>query len=160
MPRGDEHRISIFRRGRAHRARCACGWSGHAWNELRPAEADAWHHVHGDGCIVDEDDLPTAAPAPPLAAQHARSASVETLVRRARDLADGPSPYSRQAVGELWHLAGEDPAAVREALGEVARLLQRHSRRSASTADSEWLQLITAKRLLQGALDEETAGIA
>jgi hypothetical protein len=31
----------------------------------------------------------------------------------------------------------------------------RHSRRSASTADSEWLQLITAKRLLQEALEQE-----
>jgi hypothetical protein len=81
--------------------------------------------------------------------------SVERLVNRARALADSPSPYRQQAVSDLWHLAAEDRALVQAAISEIGELLRRHSRRSAGTADSEWLQLITARRLLQEALEQE-----
>ncbi|HEX5265216.1 MAG TPA: hypothetical protein VFW24_00430 [Acidimicrobiales bacterium] len=57
----ERHSVVVERRGTAHRACCTCGWSGHSWNELRPAEADAWHHVHGDERIVDV----RPGPAPP-----------------------------------------------------------------------------------------------
>jgi hypothetical protein len=140
---------------------------GHAWNELRPAEADAWHHLFGDGRVIDVPALATSlagAAARPgrAAAGHVavgarshwaeptrRLPSLESVVNRARALADSPSPYRHQAVDELWRFAAEDRALLEAAIAEIGDLLWRHSRRSASTADSEWLQLITAKRLLQ-----------
>jgi hypothetical protein len=145
---------------------------GHAWNELRPAEADAWHHVFGDDSLVDisavagRADRAAEQPASgsfdaPVGAGNAspesgrRLPSAESLVRRARALADSPSLYRQQAVSELWHLAAEDRALLEAAMSEIGDLLKRHSRRSASTADSEWLQLITAKRLLQETLQQE-----
>jgi hypothetical protein len=79
---------------------------------------------------------------------------VAELINRARALADSPSPYGKQAVPDLWMLAAEDSVAIEAAISEIGELLLRHSRRTASTADSEWLQLITAKRLLQEALVE------
>lgn len=172
MSRGGDHRLTIERRGRSHRACCVCGWAGHAWNELRPAEADAWHHLFGDESVVDISaggdrvdrgvDRPTSVPLdPPPGPAGAspepgrRLPSVERLVNRARALADSPSPYRQQAVSDLWHLAAEDRALVQAAISEIGELLRRHSRRSAGTADSEWLQLITARRLLQEALEQE-----
>jgi hypothetical protein len=160
--------VVIERRGRSHRARCACGWSGHAWNELRPSEADAWHHIHGNSRIVDVSAVPDRADHPtgpvpvitlrstiePAAAPRA-APPVAELISRARALADSPSPYGKQAVPDLWLLASEDSIAIQAAISEIGELLLRHSRRSSSTADSEWLQLITAKRLLQEALEHE-----
>jgi hypothetical protein len=145
---------------------------GHPWNELRPAEADAWHHVFGDDSIVDisaiagRADRTVEQPATgsfeaPVSSGSASSESVrrlpslESLVNRARALADSPSLYRQQAVSELWRLAAEDRALLEAAMSEIGDLLKRHSRRSASTADSEWLQLITAKRLLQETLEQE-----
>lgn len=152
--------MTIHRRGRSHTARCACGWGGHAWNELRPAEADAWHHMYGEARIVDDSEQAVASTAaPPLTSRRPRGASAEALITRARELADGPSPYAGRAATELWHLAAEDPLTIHSAISEISELLWRHSRRSASTADSQWLQLITAKRLLQEALDKESARI-
>lgn len=168
-PAGD-HQVAIQRRGRSHRAWCRCGWKGHAWNELRPAEADAWHHVFGDGSIVDVTSVrdpgnpfsePVAAPEGPdsprdkALEQARRSRLVGGLVGKARSFADSPSPYKRQAIGDLWKLAGEDRSLLRSAVSEIDELLRRHSRVSAHTADSEWLQLITSKRLLQHALEQE-----
>jgi hypothetical protein len=165
-----EHEVVIQRRGRSHRAWCRCGWKGHAWNELRPAEADAWHHVFGDGCIVDVTSVrdpadpfsePTAAvgtadsPRGRALETARRSRVVDTLVGQARSLADSPSPYSRRATGELWRIAGEDRTLLQSAVSEIDELLRRHSRVSAHTADSEWLQLITAKRLLQHTLEQQ-----
>jgi hypothetical protein len=166
--------VVIERRGRSHRARCACGWSGHAWNELRPSEADAWHHIHGNSRIVDVSAVPdrtdpstdhSTGPVPVIAigssTEPARAPRapravppVAELITRARALADSPSPYGKQAVPDLWMLAAEDSVAIQAAISEIGELLLRHSRRTASTADSEWLQLITAKRLLQEALVE------
>jgi hypothetical protein len=139
---------------------------------LRPAEADAWHHLFGDDSLVDIsagadradrglerpasvslDATPGPANAPAESVR--RLPSVERLVNRARALADSPSPYRQQAVSDLWHLAAEDRALVQAAISEIGELLRRHSRRSAGTADSEWLQLITARRLLQEALEQE-----
>jgi hypothetical protein len=159
----------IERRGRSHRARCACGWAGHHWNELRPAEADAWHHVHGDDCVVDLSALGDGAgraveealhPAPPAqvpvpGSRSATAASVESVVHRAQAIADGPSPYRHQAVDELRRFAGDDRVVLQAALSELGRLLSLHEQRSARTADSEWLQLITAKRLVQDTLAQE-----
>jgi hypothetical protein len=168
-----EHDVFIERRGLSHRACCACGWMGHAWNELRPAEADAWHHLFGDNRVIDVAALASSvagAAARPgwVAPGHAgvgarrhlaeptrRLPSLESVVNRARALADSPSPYRHQAVRELWRFAAEDRALLEAAIAEIGDLLWRHSRRSASTADSEWLQLITAKRLLHGLLQQE-----
>jgi hypothetical protein len=166
--------VVIERRGRSHRAGCVCGWTGHAWNELRPAEADAWHHVFGDESVIDisagagrADHVvapPTAGPPEgPIGSATAatesarRLPSLETLVTRARALADSPSPYRQHAAAELWRLAAENRSVLQAAVTEIGDLLRRHSQRSANTADSEWLQLITAKRLLQEALEQEDA---
>jgi hypothetical protein len=175
VSRSGEHEVIIERRGLSHRACCACGWAGHAWNELRPAEADAWHHVFGDDRVIDVPALAgsVAGAARPgfstrgHAAAGARShlqeptrrlPSLESVVNRARALADSPSPYRHQAGDELWHVAAEDRALLQAAILEIGDLLMRHSRRSASTADSEWLQLITAKRLLQETMQQEDRG--
>jgi hypothetical protein len=161
MPRADEHRVVIERRGRAHRAFCACGWTGHAWNELRPAEADAWHHLFGEETVIDVSaagaSAATALTLPPESLPPAgrRAPSVEGVVNRARAFADSPSPYGHQAVRELWRTAAEDQSVLEAAISEIADLLWRHSQRSAGTADSEWLQLITAKRLLQETIEQE-----
>ena len=171
-----DHQVVIQRRGRSHRAWCRCGWKGHAWNELRPAEADAWHHVFGDGCIVDVTSVrdpgdpfsepvaaiqPLGSPRDKAIETARRSRVVEALVGNARSFADSPSPYSRQAIRDLWKLAGEDRVLLQAAVSEIDDLLRRHSRVVAHTADSEWLQLITAKRLLQHALEQEhVAGLA
>jgi hypothetical protein len=172
MARAEEHRVVIERRGRSHRAFCACGWTGHAWNELRPAEADAWHHLFGEETVIDVSAAgasaasaltqgvsgrPGAPTLPPdsLPPTGRRTPSVEAVVNRARAFADSPSPYSHQAVRELWRTAAEDQSLLEAAISEIADLLWRHSQRSAGTADSEWLQLITAKRLLQETIERE-----
>jgi hypothetical protein len=164
--------VVIRRRGRSHTASCPCGWSGHAWNDLRPAEADAWEHVFGTERIVDSAAIPgpgeasAGVPAGPGAGDQAEpeedrtGASAGAVARRARELAGSPSPYGRQGPSELWHLAGGDRTAVRAAISEIAELLAVHSRRSAGTADGEWLDLITAKRLLEESLKEAGVGSA
>ncbi|HEX4862952.1 MAG TPA: hypothetical protein VFV02_02705 [Acidimicrobiales bacterium] len=132
--------------------------------------------MFGEGCIVDVTSVrdpgdpfsePLAAAQPPGSPRDKaietarRSRVVVGLVGKARSFADSPSPYSRPAIGELWKLAGEDRALLQAAVSEIDELLRRHSRVSAHTADSEWLQLITAKRLLQHALEQEhLAGLA
>lgn len=165
-----EHQVVIQRRGRSHRAWCRCGWKGHAWNELRPAEADAWHHVFGDASIVDTTSVrdPSDPFSEPVVAERVpgsprdraletarRSRVVNALVGQSRSFADSPSPYNRQATGELWRIAGEDRTLLQSAVSEIDELLRRHSRVSAHTADSEWLQLITAKRLLQHTFEQQ-----
>jgi hypothetical protein len=143
---------------------CGCGWRSHAWNELRPAEADAWHHVYGEEVIVDISAIPderavgsSLGPAAQTAraARHARSGTppaVAGLVRQAQDLASRPSPYSRDAAPDLWRTAEESDVTIHAAIGEIEELLSRHDRQSSGAADSEWLMLITAKRLLVEAL--------
>jgi hypothetical protein len=84
--------------------------------------------------------------------QAARSRAVEQLVRHAQDLAARPSPYSRDAAPELWQAADQNTVLIQSALTELEELLARHDRQSSRAADSEWLQLITAKRLLFQAL--------
>ncbi|HET9078214.1 MAG TPA: hypothetical protein VFN68_14850 [Acidimicrobiales bacterium] len=158
----------IRRRGRSHRATCGCGWSGHAWNDLRPAEADAWEHVYGTDRIVDASAIPgpgdeaagfpASTPGEGGAEPGRTVAAADALARRARELAGSPSPYARQGPVELWTLAGQDRAAVAAAISEVSELLAAHSRRSAGTADGEWLELITAKRLLEESLREAGVG--
>lgn len=165
-----DHRVTIERRGRSHKCVCSCGWTSHSWNELRPAEADAWHHVFGEEAIVDVSAIPDERSAPGVAPARGRASAgpgpgarigrtVEDLVRQACELADRPSPYTRGAALELWRLAGEDPVLVRAAMAELVELLALHDRRNAGAADSQWLQLITAKRLLgdAGHLDERAA---
>lgn len=164
MSLAQDHRVTIERRGRSHKCVCSCGWRSHAWNELRPAEADAWHHVYGDAVIVDVSAIPDERSVPlgpgerphggyvGPAAEGQTDRAVEELVRQARGLADRPSPYTGGAATELWRQAGEDPLIVQAAIAELVELLARHDRHSARAADSEWLQLITAKRLLGDAL--------
>lgn len=159
------HDVIIRRRGRSHRSSCSCGWTGRSWNELRPAEADAWEHLFGDSRIVEVGTIAGAeehevtpgqlvhaaarAPTPGNGTGTGETAAVSNIVLRARALAGRPSPYSRRARDELWHLASREDAAIAAAISEVEQLLARHSRRSASTADAQWLELITAKRLLE-----------
>ena len=169
MSLAQDHRVTIERRGRSHKCLCSCGWRSHAWNELRPAEADAWHHVYGDSVIVDVSSIPDERSVPLAGGDRAvgvlqgdhgggpagggqTGRMVEDLVRQARELADGPSPYTRGAAPELWRLAHEDSVLVQAAIAELVELLANHDRHSAGAADSEWLQLITAKRLLADAL--------
>jgi hypothetical protein len=125
---------------------------------LRPAEADAWHHIYGDSVIVDVTAIPDERSGPGRSPARAAtgleagpSRAVEALVRQARELAARPSPYTRDSAPELWRAAGEDRVLVGAAVAELVELLARHDRRSAGAADSEWLQLITAKRLLTDA---------
>jgi hypothetical protein len=73
---------------------------------------------------------------------------VDELVRHAQDLASRPSPYSKDAAPELWKAAEENIVALQAAVAGIEELLSKHDRQSAGTADSEWLMLITAKRLL------------
>jgi hypothetical protein len=163
VSRAQDHRVIIERRGRSHKAVCSCSWSSHLWNELRPAESDAWHHVFGEAVIVDVSAIPDERSAP-LAATGASAAgappyrhdehqeAVDQLVRDARELAARPSPYAKDAAPELWRRSGESRLMIQSAVTELEELLARHDRQSAGAADSEWLQLITAKRLLIDAL--------
>lgn len=154
MDQARDHVVTIERRTRSHRAVCVCGWESHAWTELRPAEADAWHHAFGDAAVVDVSQQSQAAPErhTPTQAPEARPQDMEQLVRTARELAGGPSPYSRNTSVELWDAAGRDADAVHKAVAEVEALLATHERKSLGTADGEWLDLMTAKRLLLHAL--------
>jgi hypothetical protein len=93
---------------------------------------------------------PARAGAPPP------SASVQSLVGKARALADSSAPHGRGTTDELLRLAMNDRHVLEEASSQVSELLRRHSRDSANTADSEWLQLLTARRLLQAALEKES----
>ena len=166
MSRAQDHRVIIERRGRSHKAVCTCSWSSHSWNELRPAEADAWHHVFGDGVIVDVSAIPdersVAASAarpgsgPVADVRDGRERDVERLVQHAREHASRPSPYTRDAAPDLWRLSGESRLLVQTAITELEELLERHDKLNAGAADSEWLQLITAKRLLIDSLAHES----
>ncbi len=156
--------MTIERRGRSHKAVCSCSWKSHVWNELRPAEADAWHHVFGDEVIVDVAAIPDERSVPAATAGGSRSGAqvggdrlraIDDLVQQARDLADRPSPYTRGAAFELWRRSGESRGLVTSAVGDIEELLARHDRRNSGAADSEWLQLITAKRLLIDSLGYE-----
>jgi len=150
LRRAQDHVVTIERRGNSHRARCECGWESHAWNELRPAEADAWHHVYGEDVIVDVAQTSHSSPRRSTTGAEDPSTplAVEHLVRRARDLASEPSPYGKNAHCELWEAADHDTVVVRAAAAKVEELLSRHNRQSLGTADNEWLDLMTAKRLL------------
>ncbi len=177
MSRGGDHHVIIKRWGRSHTATCPCGWSGHAWNDLRPAEADAWEHLYGTERIVDTAGIPGPGEeliggrpvlhldglagedqTGPEATDTPAGASPGDVARRARELAGSPSPYGRQGPTELWNLAGGDRGVVQAAVSEISELLAAHSRRSAGTADGEWLDLITAKRLLEESLRESGVG--
>ena len=160
MAGADEHLVVIERRGTAHTARCRCGWSGHSWNELRPAEADAWHHTFGDSRVVEARPVrhePWSDIAGGPGAASPGDAAAERIVARALALAAGTSPHSRRTVEELVQMAGGDPAALRTALSEVIERLRRHSQRTAGAADHEWLQLRTARRLLEEAVAEHAS---
>ncbi|HEX9529814.1 MAG TPA: hypothetical protein VF954_01655, partial [Acidimicrobiales bacterium] len=64
-------------------------------------------------------------------------------------------PYGEQAAGELRRLSGGDRKLAHAAIDQLSELLRRHSRQSKSTADSEWLTLRTARRLLEESLAHE-----
>jgi hypothetical protein len=161
----ERHSVVVERRGTAHRACCACGWSGHSWNELRPAEADAWHHVYGDERIVEV--RPGSAPDPVSTARlvdppgpAGGTLPVDRLVDRARDLARGSAPHSPAAIDELIRAASGDPDSLAAARDHASELLRRHSRRNAGAADDQWLELHTARRLLDAAVSRADADYA
>jgi hypothetical protein len=163
----ERHSVVVERRGTAHRACCTCGWSGHSWNELRPAEADAWHHVHGDERIVDVGPGPAPDPASTarrmaVPGQGEGALPADRLVERARSLARGSAPHSPAAIEELARAASGDADSLAEARDRASDLLRRHSQRNAGAADDEWLELHTARRLLDAALsraDSDYAGL-
>lgn len=112
--------------------------------------------MYGEELIVDvtSESPHVGAGHPTIEAKRAsQSRTVEQLVRKARDLAGTPSPYGKKAHSELWHAADHDPGILQAAVAEVETLLNRHDRQSSHTADGEWLDLITAKRLLLQAMD-------
>ena len=161
----ERHSVIVERRGTAHRACCTCGWAGHSWNELRPAEADAWHHVYGDERVVDvrPGAAPDAASTAAFAQLHGRAEGglpVDRLVDRARALARGSAPHSPATIEELAKAAAGDPDTLAEARDRAAELLRRHSQRNARAADDEWLELHTARRLLEAAVVRADADYA
>lgn len=161
----ERHSVVVERRGTAHRACCTCGWSGHSWNELRPAEADAWHHVYGDERIVEVRPGPAPDPASTAGLVHTQgrpegTLPVDRLVDRARALARGSAPHSPAAIDELAKAASGDADALAEARDRASELLRRHSKRNAGAADDEWLELHTARRLLDAALTRADADYA
>ena len=161
----EHHSVVVERRGTAHRACCTCGWSGHSWNELRPAEADAWHHVYGDERIVEVRPGPAPDPVSTARSVEPRGRAedalpVDRLVDRARDLARGSAPHSPAAIDELTRAASGDPDSLAEARDRASELLRRHSQRNAGAADDEWLELHTARRLLDAAVARADADYA
>ena len=150
-----DHVVVIERRGIAHQARCGCGWMGHRWNELRPAEADAWHHTFGEERVVDGFAADAAAAAarlaPTPAGSGSGSGSVEKLVDVARTLARGTAPHRPAAILDLTRAADGSTTVLSEAEREIGELLRRHARRNGGAADQEWLELHTARRLLDAA---------
>ena len=161
----ERHSVVVERRGTAHRACCACGWFGHSWNELRPAEADAWHHLFGDDRIIDvrpgaAPDAASTAHMAPGGYAPAGTLPVDRLVDTARALARGSSPHSQAGIEELTRAAAGLPDALAEARDRASDLLRRHSQRNAGAADDEWLELHTARRLLDAALSQASADYA
>ncbi|HZU73698.1 MAG TPA: hypothetical protein VE990_13090 [Acidimicrobiales bacterium] len=157
MAASEAHLVVIEHRGVAYRARCRCGWTSHPWNDVRPAEADAWEHTYGDSRLIEGRPPRTEEPVEQIFAAVGAPqapAPVEKVVDRARQLAGGSAPRDPSALHELVELAGRSPATLSEARDATIELLRRHSRRNAGTADSEWLQLHTARRLLEAALTE------
>jgi hypothetical protein len=159
----ERHSVVVERRGTAHRACCTCGWSGHSWNELRPAEADAWHHVYGEARIVEVRPGAAGDPASTarmVAGRGEAALPVDRLVDRARALARGSAPHSPATVDELAKAASGDADALADARDRASELLRRHSQRNAGAADDQWLELHTARRLLDAALARADAGYA
>lgn len=149
MPGREEHSVVIERRGAAHQALCACGWSGHSWNELRPAEADAWHHAFGEDRLVDARSPSDWERLGSLVSEP--SVPIETVITAARSLARSSAPNRPSALDELSRVAGESGEVLMQAQEQIGELLRRHARQSASTADEEWLELHTARRLIEAA---------
>ncbi|HEV2369934.1 MAG TPA: hypothetical protein VGR90_08650 [Acidimicrobiales bacterium] len=151
MPGSDSHLVMIERRGVAHQARCRCGWSGHSWNELRPAEADAWHHTYGDDRVVEVKAAQEGEWGRYAGPGSAVPEPVNRIVDAARSLARSNAPHRPAVIEDLTRAAAGSTAALDEANEEIGDLLRRHARRNAGAADEEWLELHTARRLIEAA---------
>ena len=149
MPSTESHYVVVERHGAAYRSRCGCGWSGHSWSELRPAEADAWHHTYGDDRLVDAATAESQRVAESAALEAARP--VDDIVSAARSLARSATPHRPAVIADLTRAAGSSNAALADAGREIERLLRAHARSSWSTADEQWLELRTARRLIEAA---------
>lgn len=94
------------------------------------------------------------------AAPPAEGLPADRLVDTARALARGSSPHSPAGIDELGRAAGGSPDLLAAARDRASEMLRRHSQRNAGAADDEWLELHTARRLLDAALDRAEAGYA
>jgi hypothetical protein len=158
-----KHSASIEQRRNVFIAICTCGWRGPRARVLRDAEADAWHHQFGESRLVVLDASRAAAYAsspsaePPWMVNDEDSEVVGQLVSRARELARSSAPHRPGVTRELQTMAEGSTARLERARSVVVELLQRHDQDSYGAADSQWLELHTAKRLLDAAADWHTA---
>jgi len=158
-----KHSASIEQRRDVYIAICTCGWRGPRARILREAEADAWHHQFGEGRLVVLDASRPAAYAsspsaePPWMVSDEDTEVVGHLVSRARELARSSAPHRPGVTRELQTMAQGSTARLERARSVVVELLQQHDQASYGAADSQWLELHTAKRLLDAAADWHTA---
>lgn len=149
-----EHRVVIEQRAGSYATVCDCGWRGEVWDDLRRSEADAWRHEHGRDRLVvvtptrrrghDQpgDGVPRVAEPSDL---------VDAIVRCARQLAAGTAPMSQASKDELWAVAGSR-FELEEARARLGALLESTSTDNLGTADEQWLEIMTARHLLDATL--------
>jgi len=162
-----KHRASIEQRRKVYIAICTCGWRGPRVQVLREAEADAWTHQFGDSRLVVLDapdavayvsvgaSLSQAPEAPWVSADD--TGVVDRLVIRARELARSSAPHRPGVTRELQALAEGSTARLERARSVIVDLLHQHDLASGGAADSQWLELHTAKRVLDAAADWHAA---
>ncbi|HMC51513.1 MAG TPA: hypothetical protein VKI64_02050 [Acidimicrobiales bacterium] len=167
MTETGKHSASIEQRRDVYIAICTCGWRGPRARVLREAEADAWHHQFGDGRVVVLDNARSTARSPSRAAKAGPEAPppaadgdaevVDRLVSRARELARSSAPHRPGVTRELQTMARGSTARLERARSTIVELLHKHDQASGGAADSQWLELHTAKRILDAAADWHTA---
>ena len=82
---------------------------------------------------------------------------VDRLVIRARELARSSAPHRPGVTRELQALAEGSTARLERARSVIVDLLHQHDLASGGAADSQWLELHTAKRVLDAAADWHAA---
>jgi len=146
-----KHRASIEQRRKVYIAICTCGWRGPRVQVLREAEADAWTHQFGDSRLVVLD-------APDAVAYVSVGASLSQAPEAPWVSADDTGVVDRPGVTrELQALAEGSTARLERARSVIVDLLHQHDLASGGAADSQWLELHTAKRVLDAAADWHAA---